>query len=238
LRYLILLPVILCLNSFPLEAAAKTGYLLEQHERLGLRKIYISDEGIVVEAPNNLDYGMQYKTADKSVTMWSPKKHFYCTLPYTDWIKEFRNMYASAGWYAELSKPISSTVEHLPNANYRTYKFIVNDNTTDYWQSNFGQAKKASTKSQVALLTTIELPVFSQAGAIVSRLYGLPDLRGVPVKLTKENKASLVTKKCSSVDRITLPFFVARPGFTKKQFNSQLFSVKFDSGLTDFMLPY
>ncbi len=212
--------------------------MLDQHEKLGLHKIYITDEGIVVQAPNNLDYAVQYKIADKQVTMWSPKKHFYCVLPYSQWIKEYRNMYVSASWYGELNKPISSTVEHVSGADYRTYKFMVDANVPEYWRSNFGQAKKTVPSSQIALLTTIELPIFPQAAEMVTRLYGLPSLPGIPIKLIKQKFISLQTTKCAAASNMSLPFFVPTPNFKKKPFSSQLFSVKFDGDLTNFVLPY
>jgi len=217
-------------------ATEKHNYFFEQQTKFGRQKVYLTDTDIIVETPYDSRF-VQYKGQDKIVTMWSEKKHIYCTLPYQKWKTDYRNMYAAATWYSDMTKPASAGVKQKNNIKLHTYEYIVSSNVPDYYQSEIGK-RQAQNGSQSAWLTTMELPVFPEAAALIDRLYGLPCVTGIPYSLDKPQDASLRTTKFVANSTTPLPYFVPSAKYKKEPFNSQLFTVKFDSNITDMMLPY
>ncbi len=234
---LFLLAIFALLMSNDANAApTKYNYFLEQDTKFGRQKLYISETGIVVETPCDGRF-VQYKTSDKTVTMWSEKNHLYCTLPYQKWKTDYRNIYAAATWYSDMTKPAATQLRQVNNIDHHIYKYVVGANVPDYYQSEIGK-KPAQSGTQAAFLTTIDLPVYPEAASLVARLYGLPEVRGIPYGLIKPQDPGLKTTKFVANSTTPLPYFVPSAKYKKKAFNSQLFTVRFDSNMTDMMLPY
>lgn len=217
-------------------APPKYNYFLEQDTKFGRQKLYISDSGIVVETPSDGRF-VQYKTCDKTVTMWSEKNHLYCTLPYQKWKTDYRNIYAAATWYSDMTKPAATQVKQVNNINHHIYKYVVGANVPDYYQSEIGK-KQAQNGNQAAFLTTMDLPVYPEAASLVARLYGRPEVQGIPYSLQKPQDPGLKTTKFVANYTKPLPYFIPSSKYKKQAFNSQLFTVRFDSNMTDMILPY
>jgi hypothetical protein len=215
----------------------KYNYQIDQFAQAGPHHIHITDQGMVVEAPKSGAF-FQYSTTQKLITMWSVKQHVYCTLPYQKWITSFRNLYAAVGWYSELTKPVKSTTKRKGNLTYHVYQYRIDAQSPSYWRSDIGH-KEAAEGLQDVELTTLDLPVFDEAGPIMERIYGMPRLSGFPYSVLRPamSTLSLSTTKLVAAAADPLVFFKPTAADKKMPFSNQIFGPNFDENLTKIMLP-
>jgi hypothetical protein len=221
-------------------AASSPGYnfLIEQSAPAGPHRIQITEQGMLIES---FKFGscFQYRVADNTMTVWSVKRHVYYTVPYEKWLSSYRNMYAAVSWYSELTKPIKETKQVKDQLTYHVYHYRVDAGNPSFWRSDIGH-KDGSAEMTDVDVTTVDLPVFKQAGQILERIYGSPRLGGFPYTIRRSvmSTPSLETIKVSTAHNKPLSFLAPASLYKKVPFSNQLFGPSFDENMTKMLLPY
>lgn len=216
---------------------SKYNYLIEQMAQGGPHHIQVTEQGMRVDAPR-LGFGVQYRSADSSVLLWSVKHHTYYIMDYDKWAAGFRNLFAAVSYYSELVKPTKVVTEQKGAVTFHVYKYHVNAQSPSYWSSDIGR-KEAAEALQDINFTTFDMPS-KQCSVMMGKLYGTPAVSGFPYKLQQMsfNGASLRTLKFDKAYTKPISFFVPTPDYKKVPFTNQIIGPSVDDNMTKMMLPY
>lgn len=225
------------LSQSAIGSPAKYNYLIDQMAQAGPHHIQVTDQGMRVDAPR-LGFGIQYRTADNSVLLWSSKHHTYYVIAYDKWIVGFRNLFAAVSYYSELVKPIKVVTQKKGNLTFHVYNYHVDAQSPSYWSSDIGH-KEAAEALQDIDFTTLDMPS-KQASLMMGKLYGTPAVSGFPYTLHRMplNASSLRTLKFDSAYTKPISFFVPTSDYKKVPFTNQIIGPSLDDNMTKMMLPY
>lgn len=216
---------------------AKYNFLIEQMAQGGPHIIQLTDQGMKVDAPR-MGYGIQFRTSDNIVMLWSLKNHTYYTIPFDKWITSYRNLFAAVTYYSELVKPAKVTAHQKDNLNFHVYQYHVDAQSPSYWSSDIGK-KEVAQGLQDINFTTVDLPS-KQGCSMMQRLYGTPSTGGFPYSIYRPtlNTAGLRTNKFVSAYTKPIAFFLPTAEFKKVPFSNQIIGPSVDDNMTKMMLPY